>query len=252
MSTLTKIFFSCTIILFFTSNLTICAQIECIEESTKEKEVKKCFHANGRVSSLVEWEKERKWGKLTIYSSNGTKIQDWELRKIHGIAKAELEYHKNGQVSKVIYSSAPDAGIQRFERVYYFNQDGNLTNTEKNDYPPKLSDFIQVEESIPQENKTQCAEIWISKLEIINNSKRTQKLKITPLLPNSLAKAGTITLKPKQKATVDSCIQAQFFQDPINQTQINYLKSNKKAILKFKESIQISRSQKTFIYEIVN
>lgn len=247
-----NIFFSCAILLLLTKNLTICAQINCLEESTKEKEVKKCFHENGNISSLEEWDKEHKWGKLTVYSANGKKIQDWELRKIHGIAKAELEYHKNGQVSKVAYSSAPDAGIQRFESVYYFNQEGKLTNTEKNDYPPKLSDFFKEDESIPQENQNQCAEIWISKLEIINSSKKTQKLNITPLLPNSLTKPRTIMLKPAQKATVDSCIQAQFFQDPINQTQINYFKSNKKVSLKLKETFQISSNQKTFIYELVN
>lgn len=238
-------------ILIFIFSLPICAQNKCIEVSTNDKETKKCLHSNGKISSLIEWDKERRWGKLIIYKPDGTKIQEWELRKIHGIAKAELEYHSNGQVSKVIYSSAPDAGIQRFERVYCFNQEGNLTSSEINDYTHKLTDFRQLEDPIPQEIQTQCAEIWISKLELINNTKKTQKLKITPLLPNSLMKARTIILKRNQKITVDSCMQAQFFQDPINQTQINYLKSNKKASLKLKESIQISRSQKTFIYEIV-
>lgn len=228
----------------------IMAQNKCIYESTKDKDLKKCFHLNGKISSLIEWDKEQRWGKLIVFKSDGTAIQDWELRRIHGIAKADIEYHANGQVSKVIYSSAPDGGIQRFERTYYFNSEGELTSTDKNDYPPQLSDFIKIEESIPQENPTQCAEIWISKLELINHSKRTQKLSITPLLPNSLIKARTINLKPNQKATIDSSIQAQFFQDPINQLNVKYSKTNKKANLIFKEAKQLSRNQKTFIYEI--
>ena len=226
------------------------AQNKCVNESTKDKELKKCFHLNGKVSSIIEWDKEQRWGKLIVYKSDGTAIQDWELRRIHGIAKAEIEYHANGQVSKVIYSSAPDGGIQRFERTYHFNSDGVLTSTDKNDYPTKLTDFVQIEEPNPHENSVQCAEIWISKLELINNSKRTQKLKVIPLLPNSLIKERTITLKPKQKTTIDSCLQAQFFQDPINQTNINYIKTNKKANLIFKEAKQLSKNQKTYIYEI--
>lgn len=228
----------------------ISAQNKCLDESTKDKHLKKCFHLNGKVSSLIEWDKEHRWGKLIVYKSDGTIIQDWELRKIHGIAKADVEYHANGQVSKVTYSSAPDGGIQRFERTYHFNVEGVLTSTDKNDYPPKLSDFIQIEESIPQENPAQCAEIWISKLELINHSKRTQKLSITPLLPNSLIQARTINLKPNQRITIDSTIQAQFFQDPINQINIKYSKTNKKANLIFKEAKQLSRNQKIFIYEI--
>lgn len=237
-------------LILFAFKYSLKAQSNCLTEITNNKELKKCFHLNEQISSIEEWNKDKTWGKLTIYKSDGTPIQDWELRRIHGIAKAEIEFHSNGQVSKVKYSSAPDAGIQRFERTFHFNNEGLLTLTEKNDYPPKLSDFVQIEEEIPQENTVQCAEIWVSKLELVNNSKRTQKLRIKPILPNSQIKEKTISLKPKQRITIDSTIQAQFFQDPINQLNINYIKSNKKANLKLKEAKQLSRNQKTYIYEI--
>lgn len=226
------------------------AQRNCKEEKSKEKQVKKCFHENGNISSNVEWDLENKWGKLIIYNFNGALIQEWELRKIHGIARAEIEYHPNGQVSKVNYSSAPDGGIQRFESTYYYSLEGNLVKTEKDDYPPKLTDFLLTEEEPIQPNTVKCAEIWTSKFQLTNNSKRTQKLVITPLLPNSLTKPRTIAIKPKQTLTLDSCIQAQFFQDPINQIKISFQKSNKKPNLKFKESKQPSRSEKIFIYEL--
>jgi hypothetical protein len=134
---------------------------------------------------------------LLIYKSNGTLINEWELRKIHGIARAEVEYHPNGQVSKVNYSSAPDAGIQRFESTYYYSPEGHLIKTEKDDYPPKLNDFLLTEEAPIQPNTVQCAEIWISKIQLTNNSKRTQKLVITPLLPNSLTKPRSIALSKR-------------------------------------------------------
>lgn len=226
------------------------AQRDCKEELSKQKEVKNCFHENGKISSRVEWDFEKRWGKLLIYKSNGSLIQEWELRKIHGIARADVEYHPNGQVSKVNYSSAPDGGIQRFESTHYYSLEGNLTKTENDNYPPKLTDLLHTEEETIPPNTIQCAEIWVSKMQLINNSKRTQRLSLTPLLPNSLTKARTIVLKPKQSLTVDSCIQAQFFVDPVNQVKITYQKSNKKTNLKFKEAKIISKSEKVFIYEL--
>jgi hypothetical protein len=234
----------------FTRQLPLSAQLKCKEETSKENKLNKCFHQNGEVSSLINWDKENNWGKLLIYKSNGTLINEWELRKIHGIARAEVEYHSNGQVSKVNYSSAPDGGIQRFESTHYYSTEGHLIKTEKNDYPPKLTDFLLTEEEPIQPNIVQCAEIWTSKIQLTNNSKRTQKLVITPLLPNSLTKPRTIAIKSKQTLTLDSCIQAQFFQDPFNQIKISFQKSNKKPNLKFKEVKQPSKSEKIFIYEL--
>jgi hypothetical protein len=248
MNLFAKVIFGLCLFLL-TWQLPVSAQLKCKEETSKENKLNKCFHQNGEVSSLISWDKENKWGKLLIYKSNGTLINEWELRKIHGIARAEVEYHPNGQVSKVNYSSAPDAGIQRFESTYYYSPEGHLIKTEKDDYPPKLNDFLLTEEAPIQPNTVQCAEIWISKIQLTNNSKRTQKLVITPLLPNSLTKPRSIALKPKQTLTLDSCIQAQFFQDPINQINISFQKSNKKPNLKFKEAKQPSKSEKIFIYE---
>lgn len=249
MNLFAKVFLGLCLFLF-TWQLPVSAQLKCKEETSKENKLNKCFHQNGEVSSIISWDKENKWGRLLIYKSNGTPINEWELRKIHGIARAEVEYYPNGQVSKVNYSSAPDGGIQRFESTYYYSLEGQLIKTEKNDYPPKLNDFPLTEEEQLQPNTVQCAEIWISKIQLTNNSKRIQKLVITPLLPNSLTKPRTIALKPKQTLTLDSCIQAQFFQDPINQINISFQKSNKKPNLKFKEAKQPSKIEKIFIYEL--
>jgi hypothetical protein len=225
------------------------AQLYCSVSKSESVETIKCLHENQQISSIVEWDKEQKWGKLIINKSDGSLIQEWELRRIHGIASADIEYHTNGQVSKVEYRSAPDGGIQRFQRVYYYNQNGDLVNTVQDDYPSKIADVIRFEETPIPTNTIVCAEIWTSVMQLQNRTKRTQKIKITPLLKNSQTSERVMIIKPKQTITVDSCIQAQFFQDPKNNVKIEFLKTEKSPQIEFKKSYQSAQYKNIYLYE---
>jgi hypothetical protein len=226
------------------------AQLNCTELKSEFGLTIKCLHENQPISSIVEWDKEQKWGKLAIYKSDGTLIQELELRKIHGTASADLEYHANGQVSRIDYRSAPDGGIQRFHRFYYYDQNGVLEKSVQNNYPSKLDDFIHFEETQIPTNVVACAEIWTSVLQLQNKTKRTQKIKITPLLQNSQIKELVTIIKPNQTITIDSCIQAQFFQDPIKNVKIEFSKTKKKPQLSFTKSYQPAKNKSIYLYEI--
>lgn len=226
------------------------AQLYCNDLKSESGDTTKCLHENKQVSSIIEWDKEQRWGKLSIYKSDGSLIQEWELRKIHGTSSVDLEYHANGQVSKVDYRSAPDGGIQRFHRYYYYDQNGTLVNTVRNDYPAKLDDILRFEETSKPTNTAACAEIWTSVMLLQNSTKKTQKIKIIPVIQNSQTKERVTILKRNQIITVDSCFQAQFFQDPIKNVKIEFMKTRNNPTIMFKESSQPAKTKSIYVYEL--
>jgi hypothetical protein len=122
-------------------------------------------------------------------------------------------------------------------------------NTVQDDYPSKIADVIRFEETPIPTNTIVCAEIWTSVMQLQNRTKRTQKIKITPLLKNSQTSERVMIIKPKQTITVDSCIQAQFFQDPKNNVKIEFLKTEKSPQIEFKKSYQSAQYKNIYLYE---
>jgi uncharacterized protein YxeA len=92
------------------------AQLNCkTTTDTANSTVKKCLHANKKVSTEEIWDEAKRFGTLKLFNNQGAELAVYHLREVGGHASAHLTYHSNGQVAKVEFSDAPDGGIQFFE-----------------------------------------------------------------------------------------------------------------------------------------
>ncbi len=102
------------------------AQLNC--KTMKQSDgsvVKKCFHKNGKVSTIETWDKDKRSGNLKGFNSKGKELFSHSLRHYGGHASVQLTWFKNGQVKSIYYSDAPDGGIQYYNSTTEFDETGN-------------------------------------------------------------------------------------------------------------------------------
>jgi hypothetical protein len=104
------------------------AQYKCEKVNSVEGSITECYHTNGVVSTSELWDLERNWGRFKAYNHEGVLLVEFELRRIAGHARVEVSYYANGQVSRLEYSSAPDGGIQYWEYIYTYSEEGKETS----------------------------------------------------------------------------------------------------------------------------
>jgi len=110
-------------------------------KTTKQREgssVKKCFHKNGKVSTLEIWDKDQRNGNLKGFNNQRKELFSLSLRRYGGHASARLTYYPNGQVQSVYYSDAPDGGIQYYHSTMEFDKLGRQTSFREDKYPDEL------------------------------------------------------------------------------------------------------------------
>jgi hypothetical protein len=90
--------------------------------------VKKRFHKSKLPSTMEIWDKERRNGKFICFNSKGDTLVQYNLRRYAGHSSAWTEYYRNGQVRKLELSNAPDAGIQYYREIIFFDQNGKETH----------------------------------------------------------------------------------------------------------------------------
>jgi hypothetical protein len=105
------------------------AQLNC--KTAKQSDgstVKKCFHKNGKASTIETWDKDKRHGTLKGFNKLGKELFSHSLRNYGGHASAQLTYFPNGQVKSIYYSDAPDGGIQYYNSTTQFDEGGNQTS----------------------------------------------------------------------------------------------------------------------------
>ena len=127
------------LLLFILIQTPLFAQLNCktIKESDGS-EVKKCFHRNGKISSVETWDKDKRSGSLKVFNNQGKEVCSYNLRHFGGHASALLSWYPNGQVKSISYSDAPDGGIQYYHSTRQFDEAGNQTSFTEDSYEDKL------------------------------------------------------------------------------------------------------------------
>ena len=85
------------------------------------------YFTTGQVSTREWTDKDGRFGRSRAFKRDGTIIVDHHTRRIAGHASVHFQYHPNGAVSKAEFSDAPDAGIQWYESITTFDDQGNRT-----------------------------------------------------------------------------------------------------------------------------
>lgn len=116
------------------------AQVNCkIVKQRDGSTLKKCFHKNGKISTLETWDKDKRHGNLKGFNNKGKEIFSYNLRHYGGYASAQVTYFSNGQVKSIYYSDAPDGGIQYYHSTSQFDKAGNQVSFEEDSHEDKLN-----------------------------------------------------------------------------------------------------------------
>lgn len=127
------------LILFLLLQTPLFAQFNCkTAKQVDGSEVKKCFHKNGKVSTIETWDKNKRSGNIKGFNKQGKELFSYSLRHYGGHASVLLTWYPNGQVKSVFYSDAPDGGIQYYHSTRQFDEVGNQTSFTEDSYDDKL------------------------------------------------------------------------------------------------------------------
>lgn len=127
------------LLLFILFQTPLFAQLNCKNvKQTDGSEVKKCFHKNGKISTMETWDRDKRNGSLKVFNNQGKELCFYNLRHYGGHASALLTWFPNGQVKSISYSDAPDGGIQYYHSTRQFDEVGNQTSYTEDSYDDKL------------------------------------------------------------------------------------------------------------------
>lgn len=129
----------------------IWAQLNCKTIKSTDGRCTNCYHANKQVSTTESWDQNEHRGKFEAWNSRGERLVAFELRKIAGHAGVDVSYYPNGQVSKLDYSSAPDGGIQYWNYIYTYNEEGVETSRVDLSRPDGFPHLYQPERELFEE-----------------------------------------------------------------------------------------------------
>ena len=96
--------------------------------------VSKCFHKNGKVSTIETWDKDKRNGNLKGFNNQGKELFSLALRHYGGHASALMTWYPNGQIKSVAYTDSPDGGIQYYHSTRQFDEKGNETSFSEDSY----------------------------------------------------------------------------------------------------------------------
>jgi len=133
------------------------AQLKCKKvKQTDGTVVSKCFHKNGKVSTIETWDKDKRHGNLKGFNNKGQEIFSLALRHYGGHASALLSWYANGQVKSVSYTDSPDGGIQYYHSTSLFDEKGNQTSFTEDSYddnPKSELEKLIIRDTTPKQRK---------------------------------------------------------------------------------------------------
>lgn len=117
---------ACILLFILIQTPLLFAQLKCKTTTQGDgSTVKKCFHKNGKVSTVETWSKDKRQGNLKGFNKQGKELFSHDLRHYGGHASAQVTYFPNGQVKSIYYSDSPDGGIQYYNSTTEFDEAGN-------------------------------------------------------------------------------------------------------------------------------
>lgn len=199
------------LLLFFP--IALQAQLNCTITTKKEGGTTKlCFHKNGNIATNETWDEGKRNGTIKGFNAKGQEIFYYSLRTYGGHASVSLRYYENGQVSRVHYSQAPDGGIQFDDETLKFDEEGNLTDKQSNNFPYETKTSLPKKYQEQNAPKTQYkqeevreASLFMDYFVVQNKTKKSLEIQIKSFPNyNYQNKSFQYELKPNQSVRFDS------------------------------------------------
>lgn len=169
------------------------------------------FKSGGR-SSQVCRTPETHSGIAKVYDRTGAVSREWTLSTMHVISTLQLHFHTNGAVSKAVYHSAPDAGIQSWTTISYFDTLGRFLSEETEDRNT-LHPSPRVPQTAPPmvQEVVREAAIHVSILKLTNQSRQVLRVRA---YRHGQSPPSWIILKPREEVDLFEWYMAGIFQNP--------------------------------------
>ena len=106
------------------------------------------YFPNGKVSTFTYIDEDR-YGKALAYNLKGEVIYENRTRSVHGSASVRFTHHENGMIKIARYSSHPDGGIQWYRSTTEFNEKGEKTKEQHDNYegPGRPPTFLEIQDT---------------------------------------------------------------------------------------------------------
>jgi hypothetical protein len=221
---------------------------------------KKCFHKNGKLSTLENWDKQKRSGFIKAYGANGKELFNYDLRTFAGHASVKLSYFPNGQVKKAEYTSAPDGGIQYYHKIHEFDETGRQTGFSDLSWPDghdhlfiTIPDSASIKKTNATKKETQNDKPRFTILKIRNDSGKKMSVLLRKQLEwYRLRKDSLVELEPKQTLTIDSVARPTEFMSSCDLLEPELTPANKKS--KYEVILEIPReteTKKTYLWHVI-
>lgn len=244
------------------------AQYRCQTTESADSITTICYHKNQKPSTIESWNAAKTWGWVRGYDASGNRIFKLGLRKVAGHATANVKYYPNGQVSKVVFRSQPDGGIQYYHTEKEFDEHGRQTAF--NDYSrpqvlhmpihiDRLREPLKKEETEPTEHfvrpkeTVKCAIPYVSVFYLANETRKTITL---TLRPKSNTRAclpvhHNLRVKPRTTLCVDSVVLAEHFLDIHETYMVEIIRQPRRGVRVITAIPEVSGMRKKFTWHLV-
>ncbi len=184
-------------------------------QSGKEK---KCFHRNGKISTLEVWDKTGREGNMKGFDPWGKELFSYGLRSFAGHSSVYTTYYANGQLQKAEYSSAPDGGIQYYRIIHYFDEQGHETGRQDLSRPDGMEVLWIYQDTVkretPKEVETPVATVkkaeYLTVFKLVNETDKQVEVELKSIgfpLRDTIVK-----LERRATLVIDSVYQTSFLE----------------------------------------
>jgi hypothetical protein len=198
------------------------ALLLCYTSRAQKKSYPDCrysYFKGHKVSTSECWDAQKRWGRSTAYNVAGEVIYENEIRRIAGSSSVAYKYYQSGAVMQADWHSAPDAGIQWYNKTTYFSEDGRITQETENNYDHMLTPIAPFRPTVKEQPRKKdtpatasCAVIYSSEMWFINTTPYTVTVEVKRnYQPSEVYK---VILKKGEKAKVGQLVLAEQFDDP--------------------------------------
>jgi hypothetical protein len=172
--------------------------------------------------------------KVEVFNKNGEIVYSGVRRNYAGHSSIDLSFYKNGGVSKIVYSSAPDAGIQWYKGQYLLDENGNIIDKFEDSYDKQHTTLLHQlpfkHDELPQINPNlkpnTCAVPKRSDFYFINLSKKSIEI-LVDRKQNTLFSNKFKSLNYNDTLKVEFVTNAEKFINPKDYFEV-FIKKSKK------------------------
>lgn len=100
------------------------------------------YHKNGKISTEEFRNTAPDYmaqGYARAYDKSGKLIYDQPTSRTGLLSSVRFKYYENGAVKSAEYNAHPDAGIQWYRKVTYFDEEGNITGVEEQSHDDRAT-----------------------------------------------------------------------------------------------------------------